>query len=357
MGAPTAALGASGPWLFSRRLDLAAFLGSALLSLLLVALGIPLGLVDGEGAESETPEWAWLFVVVAVDVAHVWGNLLLVYTDPVEFRRHRRLWLFLPVSVFVLGLALVSEGEVLFWRALAALAVWHFVRQQVGWLKLYRAKNGELSGPRWTRIVDEGVVYGATLAPIVWWHANLPRPFWWLAPGDFFVALPHEAGSVALAAEALVLLAYLGRSAAAWRQKRGNPGKDILVGTTALLWWLGIVALQSDYAFTVTNVLIHGIPYAVLIAVTAQRRERAGVSIAWPLRHGAAVIIIALLFCAGVEEVLWDRLVWNERSWLDFLPAIEWARPFFVALLALPQATHYLLDAFLWRRRGNPYLV
>ena len=41
-------------------------------------------------------------------------------------------------------------------------------------------------------------------------------------------------------------------------------GKWIVVGTT-LTWWLGIVATNSDFDFTATNVVVHGAPYAYLL--------------------------------------------------------------------------------------------
>ena len=44
-----------------------------------------------------------------------------------------------------------------------------------------------------------------------------------------------------------------------------NIGKDIVVATTAICWYIGIVVFNSDYAFTVTNVIIHGVPYFALI--------------------------------------------------------------------------------------------
>ena len=353
------AAAASAPWLFSRRLDLLAFGGSAALSLLLVAVGAPLGLLDGAHGGGETPAWAWLACVVCVDVAHVWGNLLLVYADRAEFRSRMALWAFIPAAGFALMLALVSQSELLLWRALAAVAVWHFVRQQVGWVKLYRARNGELGEGWWSRFVDEGVTYAVTCGPIVWWHAHLPRPFWWLATGDFFVALPAGVGTAALCGEGVFVAAYVWKSVASWRGGRGNPGKDLVVATTALLWLLGIVVLQSDYAFTVTNVLIHGIPYITLIVITAGRRKAAGTTVALPLRLGALTAVAALLVLALAEEGLWDRLVWHERAWLFPFAEVDVGalRPLVVATLAVPQLTHYMLDAFLWRRRANPYVL
>ena len=56
-----------------------------------------------------------------------------------------------------------------------------------------------------------------------------------------------------------------------------NIGKDIVVATTAICWYVGIVVFNSDYAFTVTNVIIHGVPYFALIYVYARfRRETSG---------------------------------------------------------------------------------
>ncbi|HEX8152818.1 MAG TPA: hypothetical protein VF698_06830, partial [Thermoanaerobaculia bacterium] len=46
-------------WLFGRRTDLAVFGGSAMLSLLALAAGARLGLLD-----RDTPEWAWVAAVL-----------------------------------------------------------------------------------------------------------------------------------------------------------------------------------------------------------------------------------------------------------------------------------------------------
>jgi hypothetical protein len=63
---------------------------------------------------------------------------------------------------------------------------------------------------------------------------------------------------------------------------------------------------------------------------------------------------------AWAEEWGWDRLVWHERAAL--FPGPGWAASpealaLVVPLLALPQATHYLLDAWIWRTQGNPGLA
>ena len=52
-----------------------------------------------------------------------------------------------------------------FWRALAYLAVFHFIRQQYGWVMLYRVRGGERG--RAGRWLDGATVYAATLYPLI----------------------------------------------------------------------------------------------------------------------------------------------------------------------------------------------
>lgn len=336
-------------WLFSPRVDVAVFGGSALASLLLLWVGARAGVLD-----AESPDWAWVPAVLLVDVAHVYATAFRVYLDAEELKRRAALYLLAPAIAYALGVALYSEGEALFWRSLAYLAVFHFVRQQYGWVALYRARGGERGRAGWW--VDASAVYMATLYPLAYWHANLPRRFWWFLPGDF-AGVPVWVERAAFLLYCLALGAYAVRSAHAWVVGgRGNPGKDLVVLTTAVCWYAGIVAFDSDYAFTVTNVLIHGVPYVALVWWYARRRApAAGVAYGrlarWP------VFLATLWLMAYAEELLWDRGVWHERAWL-FGGAWEWEslKVFLVPLLALPQATHYVLDGFVWRRGGNPQL-
>src|SRR5262249_61147444 len=139
---------------------------------------------------------------------------------------------------------------------------------------------------------------------------------------------------------------------------RANPGKDIVVLTTAVCWYVGIVAFNSDYAFAVTNVVIHGVPYFVLVFVywRAKRRSREGhVASGWRM---GLVFMATLWLLAYVEELLWHRGRWHEREWLfgegwDVMfvsqlgPFVVDLSALLVPLLAVPQVTHYILDGFI----------
>src|SRR5579863_5740906 len=72
----------------------------------------------------------WAVLIIGVDVAHVYSTLYRTYFDPVEFRRCRSLYLLAPLLGFLAFVALYSLGAMVFWRVLAYLAVFHFIRQQ-----------------------------------------------------------------------------------------------------------------------------------------------------------------------------------------------------------------------------------
>ena len=343
----------SPPWIFGRAADLTAFGGSALLSVMLVAVGVASGTED-------TPEWVWLTCILAVDVAHVWSTVFRVYLDPKEVQRRRALYLVTPIVCYAGGvLVYLSLGQGGFWRALAYLAVFHFVRQQAGWVTLYRRRgDGEGRVDRW---IDTATIYTATVFPLAWWHSRLPRRFHWFVDGDFISGLSAELIQELVPLYWAVLAAFVLRQVQRGLAGRTvNVGKLMVVGTTWLCWWLGIIALNSDFAFTVTNVLIHGIPYLFLTYHYGRRRahDAPETPLARLLAYGTvgfAATVLALAFC---EEWLWDHWIWSERPWLfgEGNPLAHSLVAWVVPLLAVPQLTHYALDGWIWRRAGNPEL-
>jgi hypothetical protein len=299
--------------------------------------------------------------VILCDVAHVWSTVFRTYLDPLERRARPRLLAVVPLVGLVASVALMAFGELAFWRALAYLAIFHFVRQQYGWVALYRARAGETE--RVGRVIDTAAVYAATLWPLLYWHTHVPRRFSWFFPGDV-VALPALVMPVATVAYVAALAAYAVRSFLMWRLGAANPGKDVVVLTTAVAWYVGIVAFDSDYAFTVTNVFMHGIPYFALVYVHTRRSSGTNAHahasphatpLAQRLTRNVPVYLAVLWLVAFGEELLWDRAVWHDRDWLF---GEGWnigaLKLLVVPLLALPQLTHYVLDGFIWRRRSNP---
>ncbi|MEZ4237073.1 MAG: hypothetical protein R3F59_13150 [Myxococcota bacterium] len=335
-------------WLVSRRFDLAFVLGPTLLAGAL-ALAIPAG--------TPLPAWGWALLVLGVDVAHVWSSLYRTYLDGDELRRRPVLYAATPAVALTgcLGLALAAPGR--FWTVLAYLAAFHFVRQAVGIGVLYRARSGRPTRGLAARI-DRLALYAVTVGPLWWWHTALPLPFAWFVDGDFLGPLPAWTNGPVAAVAALVVGWHVVNRL---RERSPAPGADLWLAGTALVWVGGIVVSRSDAAFTVSNVVAHGVPYFALVWWTASRRwALAGRGALHPAAFrplAAPLLLGGLVVLAFAEEGLWDALVWHDRPWLfgDWAPS-----PFAtvaVGILAVPQVTHYLLDGFVWKMGpSNPEL-
>lgn len=342
--------GPAQPWILSRSLDLALFGGSFLLGLAFLSLGGWLGLL-----QAPLPLGAWLLLVVAVDVTHVHATWLRTYLDPDELKRHPWRYALVPIGAWAAGAALHAFGSLPFWRMLAYLAVFHFVRQQYGWMALYGRKEPGLG--RLDRWLDAAAIYAATLWPLLWWHAHLPRRFSWFVAGDFAGPIGRAFADATLPIYLALLAGFAARQLWRWKSEGFLPaGKTLLLATTAASWWIAIVGLDSDWAFTALNVLPHGVPYAVFVwrRSTAEpaRRGAAGSL----LRAGPFAFAAALLAVGYGEEWLWDLGIWHDHPELF---GQGWnlgstAKALLIPLLALPQASHYLLDGFIWRRGEGP---
>lgn len=334
------------PWLISPRFDLAVFLGPTLAAMALVLLRAPLA------PEGELPLPGWVVAVLLVDVAHVWATLPRTYLDPEARQAWPRLLIAVPVLGLVTGIVLHTIGARWFWTGLAYAAVWHFIRQQVGWVSLYQRRAGELRDG-WARL-DHAAIYVATGAPLLFWHLGPARRFEWFVPGDFLLPGPRPwlAWSIVVVA-ALGLGGYAlisvvrARSAGQW-----PLGKWLIVLTTALCWSVGIVFTNDDWSFTWTNVLVHGVPYLGFVWVSSgAARQGAVVPWWWRSALGFLALVVGLAFA---EELAWDRLIWHDHGAIFPGPNVELGRALksvLVPLLALPQLTHYLLDAWIWRTR------
>jgi hypothetical protein len=334
------------PWLRSPRYDGWFILAPPFVALLVVAL-----LPATYRHSAELPLLAWVGVVLFIDVAHVYGTLFQTYFDPVQRQQRRTLLWVVPLACYAGGVALHAAGGLVFWRTLTYLAVFHFVRQQYGFMRLYARHEAPVAGA-WLGTV---LIYAATLYPLLYWHLSSPRNFNWFIDGDF---VQHDwplGRHLATGLYVALLLAYVSREA--WlchKQRRFNLPRNLLLGGTALSWYAGIVLFNGDLAFTLLNVVSHGVPYLAL--VWSRRPAGARGRGWWAGSYGLLVFLGAIILFAFVEEGLWDGLVWREHGtvfgWFQALPPI--AQPtllmWLVPLLALPQSTHYVLDGFIWRR-------
>lgn len=345
--------------LVSRRFDLAWFVMPGVLA---AAIGVAVGTLAPAPARESLG--LWIVGVLLVDVAHVYASLYRTYLDPQARRLHRRRLIWAPALCAWFGFLLHLESALLFWGVLAYVAIFHFIKQHVGFALLYVRAGRE--SPLDRRLAT-WAVWAGTALPVVYWHANLPTAFAWFVEGDLVRGLPSSVGAIAVWAQLPVIGAFVARRI--WLAVRGRANWMVpaLVLLPVLNWNIGIVWFDDDRVFTITNVFFHGVPYLALVWVTGGRTtvER-GLSRA---RMGRSTLVLlaafygVLVVLAFAEEGLWDRLVWHDHPQLfgaggGGVGTEGIGAALVVALLTVPQATHYLLDRWIWRvGPDNPRLA
>ncbi len=342
------------PWIGSALADSIFILAPPFLALLVVAL------FPAEFKSSTTMPLAyWVVLIVMIDVAHVYSTLYRTYFNPLEFKKQQHLLVAIPIFCYIVGVILYAYDGLMFWRVLAYLAVYHFVRQQYGFMRIYSRNQPE---GKLAKYIDTAVIYIATIYPLVYWHFAPKRNFNWFVDGDFVVF--HSPGilNISLVIYILVIAAYIGKEVFfIIKTGRVNLPKTLIILGTILSWYFGIVYYNGDMAFTTLNVVSHGIPYMALIWFYERKRFDKTQSVAGRLtritfsRYGVTVFIGLIVFFAYMEEGLWDGLVWKEHASFfkpfAVLPAITGTSmlTMLVPLLSLPQSTHYVLDGFIWK--------
>jgi len=348
-------------WIFSKKFDLGIFLlplGLAALSPLVLLL---------EPFE-QMPLWAFLLLLVSFDVAHVWSSLYRTYLDPDEYSRRPLLYL-LPIPIFLfLSFRIHYYSPVLFWTLLAYVAIYHFIKQNYGFLVLYKVKKGESSSLDF--YLDKWTLYAGALAPVLWWHATPTRHFDWFNAGEEFAfridpVFAREIGLVYF----LFLGLYLIRQVYVWRTLRYfNPGKQLIMAAHYLTWAVGIYATDNPLISAAFLNLFHGIPFLAIIWYYCNRkwsdpvRSTRSKLLAFLSQRKRWYLFYLLIFVpALLEETIWDGFVWQvympDLLALPLPQVDHFAMSLFVAALSLPQILHYFLDAWIWKfDRSNPDL-
>lgn len=343
------------PWINGCKTDTGFILLPPFISLLLVIL-FPSVFQNQQGLSDA---W-WVVLILLIDVAHVYSTLYRTYFDKPAFKKDKTTLLIIPFAAFIVMVLLYTQSSFWFWRILAYAAVYHFVRQQYGFMRIYSRK--ENTG-KWSRRIDALTIYTVTVYPVVYWHFSGNRNFNWFIEGDFFDL--SQADFLLLFFGILyiiVLVLYLVKETTQVI-KTGcfNMPRNAVIAGTALSWYFGIVYFNGDMSFTLLNVVSHGVPYMALIWMYGRRTVQKSPKSSNRLmqyafsKYGILLFLSIIFFFAFIEEGLWDITLWKDHKqvfsifhWADVQLSKEWLQ-LLVPLLALPQVTHYIVDGFIWR--------
>ncbi|MBC7530570.1 MAG: hypothetical protein H7318_03265 [Oligoflexus sp.] len=352
-------------WLKSASYDGLWILSPPFFATLFVAIAL---FVWPELAERALTPFAWLFLVLAIDVSHVYASIYRTVLNRKMWHDEKSLLILVPIVAYVLGYAAYHWDPMVFWRILAYTAVFHFVRQPYGLFMLY--KRSGVKDALWVHRLDQLTIYTASLYPLIVWHLDPSRRFTWFLPGDFWIVDGLRYRWIFDVLAVVIFVAYAAKEVYGLRTSLFlNLPKNLVLLGTALSFGFGILYWNSDFAFTVTNVVSHGVAYMGLIWLTDAKRlwhQQVLTTESDPgMNRQLAIIVTPLLFLISLlalayfEEGLWNSLVWQEygqffggfSQW--FTEADTSAKAWIIPLLALPQATHYIWDGFIWRKRNG----
>ncbi|SMC79292.1 hypothetical protein [Chryseobacterium sp. YR221] len=336
------------PWIHNAKTDWWLILSPPFLILLIIFLFQK----QIQELESSYSFYTWLFLIVFVDVAHVYSTLFKTYLVKGQVQKRKLLYWGIPILSWLLGIALFQFGNLTFWSVLALVAVFHFIRQQYGFMRIY----ARFEPDNWSKRIDEVAVYAATIYPMLFWFKT-PRAFTWFVSNEFswFKKLPDYTGFITVLYVAILIIWISKTVFDVVKTRKLNIPKISLITGTYLSWYFGIVYFNDDLIFTFLNVISHGIPYIALIYIREIKQkdnEQLNRLLIFKSVTGIFLFVGVILAFAFFEEFLWETLVWKEHFSLNFIIS-ETILPFLIPLLAVPQLTHYLLDGFIWRTPKN----
>ncbi|MES2774878.1 MAG: hypothetical protein V4722_11875 [Bacteroidota bacterium] len=305
----------------------------------------------------------WILLILLVDVAHVYSTLYRTYFDGQTFQRQKALLTSIPFFAFVAGVVLYSISSIFFWRLLAYTAVFHFIRQQYGFMRIYSRKENI---PAWCKKVDIFTIYYATIFPILYWHLSSPRNFNWFIAGDFLqVKSAFLLNCFYVVYIAMIVVYVIKELWLIGKTRKCNVPRIAIITGTILSWYFGIVYFNGDMAFTLLNVVSHGIPYMALVWIHGIKNKEALPRKSFLnrvfSRYGIILFLLIIFLLAYLEEGLWDMMVWKERDTIFTFFASQKMNVsstllnIIVPLLALPQITHYVIDGFIWKIKQDNF--
>jgi hypothetical protein len=317
-------------WIISQREDLTWFIGSALAGYAAVALmwaGFPLLPLQA----------VWFF---GIDGPHVLATVTRTYADKAE-RKKLGWFLWIVAPLLLVGpVAAVTGHAGAFFLAAFVWQQFHVVKQHFGFVMIYKAKNRERNDV--DRKLDRWFLLGSLFAPLA---------LFLIRTLHFYEAswLPQTI----VAAYAVLAGAWLVRQAVKLhRREQMNWPKIGLLAAVVPLQWLALAygarfGTAGSLQAAIPLGLFHGLQYHRLMWFHNRNRystpgalERNGLA-----AKLASNVAIYLAVAIGLQFLL------------TFLPQVLFPGQVMQAAVWGFAFTHYLLDAKIWRVRGDKELA
>jgi hypothetical protein len=321
-------------WIISGKQDLIWFIGSSLvgyLALLLMVAGFPI-----------TP--LFLVWLIGIDGPHVLATVTRTYLDKTE-RKKLGLLLLVIIPAALIGPVAVSLGyESLFYLFAVTWLHFHIAKQHFGFVMLYKHKNRERD--RVDYHLDRWFLLASLMLPYIRFvvsTADLLKP----------VSAAQTASDVLLAGYVVLTVVFIARQVQKVRQGIPvNTPKLLLFGAVVPLQWLAFgyaakFGFQGIVRAGIVAGLFHSFQYHRLMWFHNNNRYSEPQS---QDRFGLAATLARRFAYYALAAIALNLL-------LNVLPTVIFPTTALKAAVWGLAFTHYMLDARIWRVRGDRELA
>lgn len=285
------------------------------------------------------PQFLWilgLITYILIDTGHAYVTSLRTYFDKSESKDPFYYWA--PALLFLSMFAWAFSGTPYLWSFVLYATFYHNTRQHYGIFAWYCSLN------KVRQSLNKHFIYALTILPFITFHFREMNFQGIYAGNEIFFYPSLLLYKFGISAN-LVLFAMFGLyNLSLFRKGQWSTPVVLSVFIPGLLNFYCLSLAPSMSLVLLPLLAIHGIAYFFLVGLTLKRTSRTGASL--------VKLTVVVLFTAGFFGIL-ER--GSAESFVDYLPSLQyrgrWLMSALVSLIILPSLSHYVFDAYIWRKK------
>lgn len=291
----------------------------------------------------------WVLMSTMIDSAHVFVSLFRTYFSKKAQRLLKMVLLVTPILAFTACYSLIQFDQSTYMKFLIYMVAFHYIRQHYGIIIYYFNKTRSSKS---SRLINQLAIYSTLIVPLIYWH-TVPREFGWYGKIGFYFWDNPRFFELAHYFLILVIALYLLNELLLFvKNKEINLPKNFLFIGLGFSWYYSIVKTDDALTFLLVNNLAHGIPYFAFSWYFYQvEKENKQAHI-----NGKVLMFLAIpVLIAFITQITTD-LIFEHKYIEPTLGIKPWIvsgelQGMIAATLGTFAITHYVLDAFIWRRK------
>lgn len=286
-----------------------------------------------------------LLAVGFIESGHVYTTFWRTYLHPEE-RRSSILYVAVPLAIFALFATWMYVGRAGMWSFVAYANIFHHVRQYYGFNRWYQglAKRPEP--------LSDFFLYSLCLLPVVGYHFRSDAIKGYYSEADLLLFPQPTLLKATAIAFVTIAAAWVVFEVVRWRKGHREPGRILSIFTPATLYGVCFFFGTSISTILFPLVISHGCAYFGVMGESLRRTQKSR----FPTFVRAVVVVVSTaVLLGGLEFYL-------ELEWLDFSdagPSGSLVASLVTGLYLVPLFSHFVFDAFIWRRkhRESPMMM